>query len=282
MILVDFNQMVIANFMQFQKMFSPGEEVNMLRHMIFNNVRMLNRKFKDEFGEMVFCCDGKDNWRKQVFEHYKANRKKDREKNVQNVDWQALFDSIEILKNDFNEHFPYKVLRGHGCEADDIIATLCKHYREKILIISSDKDFIQLQKYENVRQWSPLKKKFIVEKDPIIFKNQLIIKGDRGDGVPNILSSDDTFVSQKRQKKLTKVKIEEWSKSNDIEHILDQEVYRNFKRNQQLIDLDFVPDSVEINILDDFKSDHFTGRSKMLNYFIKHRLKELTESLQEF
>ena len=283
MILVDFNQMVIANFMQFQKQFEPGKEADMLRHMIFNNIRMLNRKFKEDYGDLIFCCDGYNNWRKKVFEHYKANRRKQREENPQNIDWQSLFDTIHALKDEINNELPYKLLNNADCEADDIIATVCKHYHgdEKILIISSDKDFIQLQKYDNVEQWSPLKKKFLRVEDPTRFKNELIINGDRRDGVPNILSPDNTFVSAQRQRKLTKKKIEEWSTAN-LESIFTGETYRNFKRNQQLIDLDFVPNSIEINILDDFKGDHYTGRGRMMNYFVKHRLRDLTESLQEF
>lgn len=283
MILVDFNQMVIANFMQHQKQFTDDNAIDMLRHMIFNNIRMINRKFKEEWGEINFCCDGPNNWRKKAFPFYKANRKKQREENPQNIDWQKLFDFITTIKKELSEEFPYKVLNGSECEADDIIATVCKHYHkeDKILIVSSDKDFIQLHKYEGVKQWSPLTKKFLNVSDPIKFKNELIIKGDRSDGVPNILSQDDTFVSEMRQKKLTKKKIEDWV-IQDPEKVLEGEVLRNFKRNQQLIDLDYVPNPIEINILDDFKGDHFTGRNKMLNYFVKHRLRDLTESLQEF
>ena len=283
MILVDFNQMVIANFMQYQKQFTDDNALDMLRHMIFNNIRMINRKFKEEWGEINLCCDGPNNWRKKAFPFYKANRKKQREENPQNVDWQKLFDFITTIKKELSEEFPYKVLNGSECEADDIIATVCKHYHKEdnILIVSSDKDFIQLHKYEGVKQWSPLTKKFLNVTDPIKFKNELIIKGDRSDGVPNILSQDDTFVSEMRQKKLTKKKIEDWV-VQDPEKVLEGEVLRNFKRNQQLIDLDYVPNPIEINILDDFKGDHFTGRNKMLNYFVKHRLRDLTESLQEF
>ena len=256
MILVDYNQMIIANFMQFQKHFNVGDETNMLRHMILNNIKMLNKKFKEDWGELIFCCDGRHNWRKDTFKHYKANRKKARETNPQNINWPALFDAL--------------------------IAIICKHYHkhENILIVSSDKDFMQLHEYVNVSQWSPLKKKFIQCDSPTQFKNELIIKGDRSDGIPNILSPDDTFITKQRQRKLTKKNLNAWSQNP--ENVLTGEVYRNFKRNQQLIDFEYVPNSVEINILDNYKGEHFTGRSKMLNYFIMHRLKDMTEFLQDF
>ena len=281
-ILIDYNQMVIANFMQFQKYFKTGDEQNMLRHMVLNSVKMVNNKFKDKWGDIVFCCDGKNNWRKTVYEHYKANRKKDREENKQNIDWQALFTALENIKEELRDNFPYKVINGVGCEADDIIATYCKHYTdEEILIVSSDKDFIQLHSYSHVSQWSPLTKKFLKNDNPNKFKNELVIKGDRSDGVPNILSPDNTFVDGLRQRKLTKKKIEEWT-SGDPETMLSGEVLRNFKRNQQLIDLSYLPNQVEINILERIAEKQYDKRDKMLNYFIKHRLKEMTESLQEF
>ena len=100
MILIDYNQMIIANFMQFSKHFKEGQEKNMLRHMILNNIKMINNKFKEEWGDLTFCCDGRDNWRKTVFEHYKANRKEQREKNPQNINWQALFDTLDEIKED--------------------------------------------------------------------------------------------------------------------------------------------------------------------------------------
>jgi len=282
MILVDYNQMIIANFMQFQKHFNVGEETNMLRHMILNNIKMLNKKLKEDWGELIFCCDGRNNWRKDTFKHYKANRKKARETNPQNINWPALFDALNCIKEELSSYFPYKVIDGNGCEADDIIAIICKHYHkhENILIVSSDKDFMQLHDYVNVSQWSPLKKKFIQCDSPTQFKNELIIKGDRSDGIPNILSPDDTFITKQRQRKLTKKNLNAWSQNP--ENVLTGEVYRNFKRNQQLIDFEYVPNSVEINILDTYKGEHFTGRSKMLNYFIMHRLKEMTEFLQDF
>ena len=281
MILIDYNQMIIANFMQFSKHFKEGQEKNMLRHMILNNIKMINNKFKEEWGDLTFCCDGRDNWRKTVFEHYKANRKEQREKNPHNINWQALFDTLDEIKEDLTENFPYKVVNGDGCEADDIIAIYCKHYDEPILIVSSDKDFIQLHVHKNVQQWSPLTKKFIKVDDPEKFKYELIVKGDRSDGVPNILSQDDTFVKKIRQRKLTKKKLEEWTQGNP-EQLLEGELLRNFKRNEQLIDLSLVPDQVEINILDNINSEQFDGRGRMLNYFIKHRLREMTEALQEF
>ena len=283
MILIDYNQMIIANFMMFQKQFEPGKENDMVRHMVLNNIKMIRNRFCEKFGnDMVFCCDNKNNWRRAFFPLYKANRKKAREENKQNIDWKSLFDVIENIRNEIDENLPYKVVTLDGCEADDIIGVICKNYNsEPILIVSSDKDFVQLQKYKNIHQWSPLTKKFLKDNKPEHQLRALILKGDRSDGVPNILSRDDVLVEGLRQKPLSKKKLESWISGNP-EELFEGEVLRNYKRNETLIDLARIPESIQINIKTRYESEQYTGRDRMLNYFIKHRLKELTNSIQEF
>ncbi len=283
MILIDYNQMIIANFMMFQKQFEPGKENDMVRHMVLNNIKMIRNRFCEKFGnDMVFCCDNKNNWRRDFFPLYKANRKKAREENKQNIDWKSLFDVIENIRIEIEENLPYKVVTLDGCEADDIIGVICKNYNsEPILIVSSDKDFVQLQKYKNIHQWSPLTKKFLKDNKPEHQLRALILKGDRSDGVPNILSRDDVLVEGLRQKPLSKKKLESWINGNP-EELFEGEVLRNYKRNETLIDLARIPESIQINIKTRYESEQYTGRDRMLNYFIKHRLKELTNSIQEF
>ena len=283
MILIDYNQMIIANYMMFQKQFEPGKENDMVRHMVLNNIKMIRNRFCEKFGnDMVFCCDNKNNWRRDFFPLYKANRKKAREENKQNIDWKSLFDVIENIRIEIEENLPYKVVTLDGCEADDIIGVICKNYNsEPILIVSSDKDFVQLQKYKNIHQWSPLTKKFLKDSKPEQQLRALILKGDRSDGVPNILSRDDVLVEGLRQKPLSKKKLESWINGNP-EELFEGEVLRNYKRNETLIDLARIPESIQINIKTRYESEQYTGRDRMLNYFIKHRLKELTNSIQEF
>lgn len=283
MILIDYNQMIIANFMMFQKQFEPGKENDMVRHMVLNNIKMIRNRFCEKFGnDMVFCCDNKNNWRRDFFPLYKANRKKAREENKQNIDWKSLFDVIENIRIEIEENLPYRVVTLDGCEADDIIGVICKNYNsEPILIVSSDKDFVQLQKYKNIHQWSPLTKKFLKDNKPEHQLRALILKGDRSDGVPNILSRDDVLVEGLRQKPLSKKKLESWISGNP-EELFEGEVLRNYKRNETLIDLARIPESIQINIKTRYESEQYTGRDRMLNYFIKHRLKELTNSIQEF
>lgn len=280
MILVDFNQVCISNFMmQVGNHTNLKIEEDLVRHMVLNTLRMVHTKFKNEYGQMVLCADSKKYWRKDVFPYYKANRKKDRESS--DVDWNALFKLLNQLRDEIKENFPYKVLVVIGAEADDIIGTLVKHNTdngEPILIVSSDKDFMQLQKYSNVDQWSPKHKTFLKTPDPKAYVFEHILKGDRGDGIPNFLSPDDTFVTDKRQKPLTSKKIE----TIKIQGIVDPMAERGFNRNQHLIDLDFIPVDLQQNILKEYNEIEPKPRSLLLNYFVKHKLKNLTESIGDF
>ena len=213
-----------------------------------------------------------------------ASLDKAREENKQNVDWQSLFNILDGIRDELAENMPYRVVTLEGCEADDIIGVICKEYSHRdynILIVSSDKDFIQLQRYPNVFQWSPRTKKFIKEEFPEQQLRALIVKGDRGDGIPNILSNDDCLVEGLRQKPMSKKKIMDSLNISPEKHF-EGEILRNFKRNETLIDLGCIPDKIEINIRTRYESDQYLGRDRMLNYFIKHRLKDMTESIQEF
>ena len=280
MIIIDMNQISLANvMMNFHMNKSDELEEDMVRHMILNSIRMYRTMFKEEYGEVVLTYDSRYQWRRDIFPQYKQNRRKGRE--TDSKDWDKIFGLLNAIKSEFKENLPYKYMEVHGCEADDIIATLCKHFPdEKIMIVSGDKDFIQLQKYPNVQQYSPILKKYVNGHNPTTYIKEHILKGDSGDGVPNVLSPDNTFVDGLRQRPLGRKKIETWL---DI-HIddLQDEVKRNYQRNDKLINLDNVPEALEKEIMVDFCEAPCGDRSKILNYFIQSRLKELIESIGDF
>ena len=253
---------------------------NLLRHLVLSTIKIFRTKFHEEYGEMVICADSSGNWRREIFPQYKANRKAKRKDDHTN--WQHLFDCLNTIRDEIRDNFPYKVIHIETAEADDIIGVLVKKYTEEpTLILSSDKDFIQLQKYPHVTQYSPLQKKY-VKGDPKFSLYEKIIKGDSGDGVPNILSPDIVFVTEEmRQKPLTKKKLDAWY-GVDPKDYCNEDMLRNWHRNSAMVDLDQIPSSICINILNDFEKQSFGDRSKLLSYFIKHRLKDLTENIQEF
>ena len=278
MIFVDFNQVCISNIMQDIKNNSDIEE-NLVRHMILSSLLMYKQKFGPEYGELVICCDSPKSWRKDVFPFYKANRKSYRENS--DFDWKKIFLILNKIRDELRESFPYRVIEVDGAEADDIIGMFSLNAKQPVLILSSDKDFIQLQSNPNVKQYSIIQKKYLNGINPDTYLKEHIIKGDRGDGIPNILSDDDTFVSEKRQNKLQKIKIESWIQM-DPQEFCNDKMYRNYCRNEQLVSLHKTPSDIIDKIVDLYKNYKDNGRSKLFNYFVKHKLKNLMEHIQEF
>ena len=281
MILVDMNQISLASMMMHLHM-SKSKEIdeNMVRHMILNSLRMYRTKYSSEFGELVLCYDSKHYWRRDYFPEYKFSRRKGREKS--DLDWNAIFSCLNQIKDELRNNMPYKFVEIYGAEADDIIGVLCSEYSEEIMIISGDKDFIQLQKFPNVKQFSPITKKTVNGENPGAYLKEHIFKGDTSDGVPNVLSPDNTFTDGLRQKPLAKKKIASWME-HDFEDVApNDEVKRNYQRNRKLIDLTYTPEELSSEIINTYKEAPYGDRSKLLNYFIQKRLRNLTESIGEF
>ena len=209
MIIVDYSGVAIANLFAMRISVSEG----LVRHCILNSLRLYNAKYRREYGQMVLACDGGGTWRREMFPQYKASRKAARESG--DIDWKEFFRILGNVRDEIRENLPFKVVHLQGVEADDIIATLTdstqefgKH--EPVMIISSDKDFVQLHRYKNVRQYSPMAKEFVKEKDPVRYLQEHVLRGDTGDGVPNVLSPDDVFVSGGRQTPLRAKLMDEW------------------------------------------------------------------------
>ena len=280
MILIDLNQVCIANILQEIKQIKKIEPL-LVKHMILSTLLFYRRKFSSKYGELVICCDSKRSWRKDVFAFYKANRKTNRKKD--DIDWNGIFEVINSITEDLKTQFPYAVISVDQAEADDIIGTLSKnHYRnEKIMIVSSDKDFLQLQKYYNIEQYSPTQKKNLTCDDPSHYLKEHIMKGDRGDGIPNFLSDDDTFVTDKRSKKILKTKLEAW-KTLDPTEFCDEKMYRGWKRNQQIVDLSYTPTDIKQKIVDQYDTYEYNRRDKLLNYFIQNKFRNLIEHIGDF
>ena len=274
------NQISVASVMMHLHMSKRTiPDNNMVRHMILNSLRMYRTRFSSEFGELVLCYDSKHYWRRDYFPQYKANRKRDREKS--NQDWDAIFECLNTIKEEIKTNMPYKFLEIYGAEADDIIATICTEYDEEIMILSGDKDFIQLQRFPNVKQYSPITKKMVNGINPSGYLQEHILKGDMNDGIPNVLSPDHTFTDRLRQHPLTKKKIASILDTVPFDS-LPEETKRNYQRNKKLIDLTFAPSELSDEILKTYRSSPYGDRSKLLNYFIQKRLRNLTESIGEF
>lgn len=280
------NQVCISNLMiQIGSKRQNDVDENLVRHMVLNSLRMYRSRFYEEYGELVLCYDSKKYWRREYFPNYKSNRKKDREKS--GLDWNLIFETLNNIRDEIRDNFPYKVLDVEGAEADDCIATVVDYISktptsfEKVLILSGDKDFIQLQKHNFVKQFSPVLKKFVNGQDPHLYIREHILKGDRSDGIPNFLSADDTFVNELRQKPLAKKKIATWV-DLDPADFCTEEMLRNYQRNKTLIDLECIPSELKEKILISYLKPAIGERSKLLNYFIQKRLKNLMDDIGDF
>lgn len=286
MILVDLNQVLIAGMMtQINKSKSNAIEEGLIKHMALNILRNHVKTFKKSYGDVILCCDNRKYWRKDIFPYYKAGRKKNREKS--NLDWHLIFDILGRFKTDLKENFPYKVIDVEGAEADDIIGTLAPRHvaHEDVLILSSDGDFLQLQRYNNdkyqIKQYNPTTKKFIVSDDPIKDLKEKIIRGDAGDGIPNVLSASDSFVNGIKQKSITEPKLqvmmnEDWTDWDN------EYAKTNFDRNRQLIDLTFIPTELKQEIINTFEEFKPSPKNKLLEYFISNKLMNLMEVIEDF
>jgi hypothetical protein len=279
MILIDYNGVAIGNFLAMKMQ----TDEDLLRHMVLNSIRMYRKKYSKEFGEIVVVADGTNNWRKRVFPQYKANRKKSREKS--SVDWNEVFRILNTVRDEIRDNFPYKVVHQDGCEADDSIAQIATATQEfgryePVMIISADKDFAQLQVNSNVKQYSPMTKKLIVEKNPRTFLLEHVLKGDSSDGVPNVLSDDDVFVDGRRQ---TPLSAKKKAALMEDPSALGQDVLRNIQRNRTMIDLMELPEAIKLDIINNYDSqDPTENKSKVLNYLINKRCRLLIESVGEF
>jgi len=282
MILIDFSGIAIATIAV-----NKVNDESMLRHMMLNSIRMYRTKFKKDYGEVVLAIDSGNNWRRNYFPQYKANRRKGREES--DFDWGEAFRILHLVQEEIKANFPYKVIKIDECEADDIIGTLVANTQEfgqyeDVMIVSSDHDFKQLQKYPNVKQFSPLMKKAVVEDNPKINLIEKILTGDAGDGVPNVLSDDDVFVEGRRQTPLSKKKKEAIKEDlSEGELLYAASWYRNYCRNETLIDLTKTPDRLKEKILDEFNSqDPWHNKGLVFPYLINKNMKMLIESVEEF
>jgi 5'-3' exonuclease len=284
-ILIDVSQIIIANMAiaQFEaKRDKTVIDEYFVRHMILNSLRLYNQQFKTYYGEMIICCDTKDTWRKKTFPYYKAKRHEDKEESP--IDWSMIYHTMDGMISDLKQFFPYKVLKVDDCEADDILGILAANLKEPMVIVSGDKDMGQLLRYPNVKQlFHPITKKFIEIKDPASYLKELIIRGDKTDGVPNILSDDDTFVNEdKRQKSIFEKKLEVWLNKEPRDFCENNAVLANYGRNRILIDLECTPVELQDNIMDAYRQPANGNKQTITQYFMAHRMRNLLAVIGQF
>jgi hypothetical protein len=285
-VLVDFNGIALGSILG---QLNRGEKLseNLVKHIILNNIRMYRVKYPEAtWGKLTICTDSKS-WRKDVYPQYKANRTASKEKDTKR-DWDEIYRLINLTIDDLKSNFPYSIIGVPKAEADDVIGALTAHLTrpmaaEPVVIISADKDFIQLHRLGEVIQYSPMQQKMVKVDSPIKYMFEHLMKGDSGDGVPNVLSPDNAFTDKIRQTPMRKKVIEEWWEDRDrLKEVMPPEAFRNYMRNREMIDLSRTPKNIKdaaINALEDYK---YNGRSDILTYLIENKMKMLIECAGEF
>ena len=298
MILVDYSQVALAAILTFQRELkgTESEVKNLIRHVTLSTLKSYKKKYGPDYGQLLICCDGRKYWRKEFFEYYKGSRKKNRD--ASELDWKLIFDTLSEMRDDLATYFPYKVIHVEKAEADDVIAVMTKYLQEnelvqdglmeesqKILILSSDKDFKQLQLYPNVKQWSPMQKKYVnaTQREIHDFMIEHIVKGDAGDGVPNILSQDDVFMQDGlRQKPVSAKRLAEFIE-NGFAACRDDVERRNWQRNSTLVDFKHIPEEVDKLIVDAYLNNKPKGdKMSIMTYLIENRCRLLLDEIEDF
>ena len=290
MILIDYSQVSLANILSFKKELMSGDPkatTDLIRHATLATIKSYKKKYGKDYGDIVIACDGRNYWRRAYFEYYKASRKKHRD--ASELDWGMIFDTLSKIREEIIEFFPYKVMHLDTCEADDVIAVLTQQtqefgFNENVMIVSSDKDFKQLHKFDNVKQYSPLLRKMITAKKSEIHENYIthIVKGDTGDGIPNILSKDNCFVAGERQTPVSAKRLAEFMERG-IDACRNDEEKRNWQRNQILVNFEHIPEDIKKLILDTYLSIKPKGdKMAIMNYLITNRCRLLLDEIEEF
>lgn len=289
MILIDYNQVALASIMAFQSDMKKGtdaEKVNLIRHVVLSAIKSYKHKYGKSYGDIVLACDGRNYWRKDFFPNYKGQRKKAREES--DLDWKLIFNTLGQIRDDIREHFAYRVIHLNRCEADDVIAVLAESTQEfgnheQVMIVSSDKDFKQLQQYDNIKQYSPYVKKLIT-----LNKKELkewlighIVKGDSGDGIPNIFSDDDCIMSGTRQSSVSSKRLTEFYEKG-FEACRNDTERRNWHRNETLVNFKHIPQEVKDSILQEYEKPPKGDKNSIMNYLIRNKCRLLLENIEDF
>ena len=279
MILVDLSQIAISNVMMSPDIKNHIIDAPTIKLMIFNSLRAYKQRFGNEYGQFVICCDSKNNWRKQVFEHYKHRRKITKKTSL--LDWAQIDEVISSFSEDLRQYFPYKVIKIDGAEADDIIAVLSMNIQERIVIVSSDHDYGQLHIKQNVSQCCPKTKNMIYISNPANHLKEMVIRGDQGDDIPNIRSQDNSFAIKKRNLTITTKDVEEWL-PKPPEEFCDETMLKNYKRNERLIDFKNIPENIKSDILEAYQVPTKGNKNTIFNYFVKNGFQHMIKDVGQF
>lgn len=232
---------------------------------------------------------------------YKANRtekktkKELREKKYLNSKIKELVEILQETK--------LYILQEKKIEADDFVGAICDMYKDEfdveIIVISSDKDYLQFLKYNNVRLVNPMKngKKRTLEEwnnDVELMLFEKCIRGDSGD---NVRSSYPRL----RKNKLVEAYYDDVKRTNLMNHEFEETIYCKetnqyvdktfkvgdiFKENQLLVRLDMQPDYIKKRIrkciIKEMAEEKELNFIKFMRYVSQNSLGNLKSQITNF
>lgn len=277
MLLFDMSNLVFSTILDYHSKTKEQADMGLIRNLIIGKLSYERKRLKEYGDEIVCAFDSRHYWRKDVFPYYKAKRKAGRDES--SFDWNAFFPMYDQFKQEMRDYFPVKCIEVHGAEADDIMAVLASRYGPtgNVCIVSSDNDLIQIQQNicPKVKQFSLYTKKFLTPKNSEYDLFEHVVRGDSGDGVPNILSADDVLVTEGvRQKQIRKEKLAEWARHGLTGPELfcsDSTMLERFNRNRTLIDLSKIPFDLQMQIVEAYDNAE-VPKGKMFTYLTANRL----------
>lgn len=201
---------------------------------------------------IILCQEGKKNWRYDVYDDYKSNRKEAKAKNK--LDFDTFYPMADDFCDKMKKYIPnvYQ-LKVEGAEGDDLIAVLTKWLTPayEVICVSTDRDFYQLLKYNGYKQYNPIKRQYVQVINPERYLLEKIVVGDKGDGIPHVKPK----VSVKTAADIVEAGLDDWLRNES------QQIRDNFERNKLLIDFDCIPIPVQTRIIEEFKRLRFSGMS---------------------
>lgn len=231
--------------------------------------------------KIIIAMEGRGNWRKSIYPDYKGNRKKGRDESE--INFEEFYEILDKFINDLKELFKnIYIMRINNCEADDVIAVMTEEFSKDKLndieLISTDKDFIQLQKYKNFKQFNPIKKEYVKSINP---KRDLEIKIIIGDKSDNISGIKERLGAKTAEKLLNGG---EFKKQTWEQMLNDKEIKNIFIRNRQLIDFNYIPENIKEKIVDEY-NNYKIGKldgNKVWKWMISQRMSKLSDDWQLF
>jgi transcription initiation factor IIE alpha subunit len=108
-----------------------------------------------------------------------------------------------------------------------------------------------------------------------------VVKGDSGDGIPNIMSADDVFMKGERQKSVSSKRLQEFVDNGFIACKTDEE-RRNWQRNTTLVNFKHIPEDIKQTVMEAFEVKPKADKNDVMNYLIKHKCRNLLNEIEEF